>query len=336
MPARQLNMKAACLKRATLSPMSLFGTGLSRPARHRHSVAPTSGASEPFPKVPSGPSTVLRFKHIPSTATLDYLLDLSCRYGRVLRVQSRKSAQLPTAVVVLMYYLANPIKPASDLVFVEFEKMQDAVRAKESIERNMEDLFDWKDQEELATKKVRRKGYRPPKRNRRVQIAFVADLPVHRTPPNAKIRLQLRSLPPGVESAIEIAMRLSQSRVCQWLAFKRMLLTHFNVFLATAIDGSYYIECSNVMQAIAIRDEHNGTRHRLRSIEGRLPHKEEERVVTLNPILVILSEKGYPQYLGSKPKATLPRIGIDSSSSLDIERSKAQKRMMWLMHDRLM
>jgi len=230
MPAHQLNAKAACLKRATLRPISLFGTGLSGPARHSHSAAPASGAPRPLLKVPSGPSTVLRFKHIPSTATLDYLLDLSCQYGRVLRVQSRTSTQLHTVVVVLTYYLANPIRPASDLVFVEFEKMEDAVRAKESIERNMEDLFEWEDQEKLATGKVRWKGHQPPKPNRRLQIAFVADLPVHRTPLNARIRLQLRSLPPGAESAIEIALRLSQSRVCQWLDFKRMLLTHFNLF----------------------------------------------------------------------------------------------------------
>ena len=110
------------------------------------------------------------------------------------------------------------------------------------------------------------------------------------------------------------------------------------LILATAIDGSYYIECSNVMQAIAIRDEYYGTRHRLTSIEGRLPHKEGERVVTLNPILVILSEKGDPRYLGSKARATLPRIGIDSSSPVDIkiEKSKAQETMVRLMREKLM
>jgi len=113
-----------------------------------------------------------------------------------------------------MCYSANPIKPAGDLVFVEFEKQEDAVRAKESIERNTEGLFEWKDQEKLATRRVRWKGHPPPKPNRRLQIAF-ADLPVHRTPLNASILLQLRGLPPGAESAIEIAMQPSQSRVCQ-------------------------------------------------------------------------------------------------------------------------
>lgn len=79
----------------------------------------------------------------------------------------------------------------------------------------MEDLFEWEDQEELATRRVRWKGHPPPKQNRRLQVACVANLPVHRTPPNARILLQLRGLPSGVESAVEIAMRLSQSRVCQ-------------------------------------------------------------------------------------------------------------------------
>jgi len=86
MPARQLNVKVARLNRAILRPISLFGTASSGPARHR-----TSGS---LPKVLSGPSTVLRFKHIPSTATLGYLLDLLRQYGRVLRAQSRKSTQV--------------------------------------------------------------------------------------------------------------------------------------------------------------------------------------------------------------------------------------------------
>lgn len=108
--------------------------------------------------------------------------------------------------------------------------------------------------------------------------------------------------------------------------------------LATAIDGSYYIEFDNVMRAIAIRDEFYGTRHRLASIEGRLTRKEEERVVTLKPILVILSEKGGPRQLSSKPKAILPRIGIDSSNPMDVEveRSDAQEAMVQLMHNKLM
>lgn len=79
----------------------------------------------------------------------------------------------------------------------------------------MEHLFEWKDQEELATRRVRWKGHPPPKPNRRLQVAFVANLPVDRTPPNARILLQLRGLPPDAEGAIEIALRLSQSRVCQ-------------------------------------------------------------------------------------------------------------------------
>jgi hypothetical protein len=79
----------------------------------------------------------------------------------------------------------------------------------------MEDLFEWKDQEELATRKIRWRGHPPPKLNRRLQIAFVTDHSVYRTPPNAKFLLQLRGLPPSAESAIEIAMRLSQCRVCQ-------------------------------------------------------------------------------------------------------------------------
>jgi hypothetical protein len=113
-----------------------------------------------------------------------------------------------------------------------------------------------------------------------------------------------------------------------------LLLTHFKLFLATATDDSYYIECSDVMQAISIRDEFYGTRHRLSSVEGRLTHKEEERVVTLEPILVILSEKGGPP---SKPKARLPRIGIDWWKPLDIqiERSEAQRAMVQRMHDKL-
>ncbi len=114
-----------------------------------------------------------------------------------------------------MCYSANPIKAASDIVSVEFEKEDDAVRAKESIERDVEDLFEWGDQEELATRRVRWKGHPPPKQNRRLQIAFVASAPVHRTPPNARILLQLRGLPSGAEGPIEIAMRLSQSRVGQ-------------------------------------------------------------------------------------------------------------------------
>lgn len=114
-----------------------------------------------------------------------------------------------------MCYSANPIKAASDIVFVEFEKEDDAVRAKESIERDVEDLFEWGDQEELATGRVHWKGHPPPKQNRRLQIALVANVPVHRIPPNARLLLQLRGLPSGAESAIEIAMRLSQSRVCQ-------------------------------------------------------------------------------------------------------------------------
>ena len=111
----------------------------------------------------------------------------------------------------------------------------------------------------------------------------------------------------------------------------------YPLILATAIDGSYYIECDNVTQAIFIRDEFYGTRHRLTSIEGRLPPKEEERVVTLKPTLVILSEKGSHQDLASKPKTTLPRIGIHSSDPLNIEveRSKSQEAMARLMHNRL-
>lgn len=111
-----------------------------------------------------------------------------------------------------MCYSADPIKASSDLVFVEFEKEGDAVRAKESIERDMEGLFEWGDQEELATRRVRWEGHPPPKQNRRLQIAFAASGPVHRTPPNARVLLQLRGLPSGAESAIGIAMRL---RVCQ-------------------------------------------------------------------------------------------------------------------------
>jgi len=214
MLTHQLNKEAASLKRGTLKPISLFGTASSRPTGR--SAAHMSGASRPPPKVPSGPSTLLRFKHMPSAATLDHLLDLFCQYGRVLRVQSRKSTQVSTFDIVLMYYPANPIDPASDLVFVEFEKEEDAVRAKESIGRDMEHRFDWKDQEKLATRRLRWKGHPPPQRNRPLQISFAADLPVHhRTPPNARLRLQLRGLPPDAESAIEIAMRLSQSQVCQ-------------------------------------------------------------------------------------------------------------------------
>ena len=93
MPARQLNVKAISLKGAMLRPISLFGTASSQPAGQGRSTG-ASGISGPFPKVLSGPSTVLRFKHIPSTATLGYLLDLLCQYGRVLRVQSRKLAQV--------------------------------------------------------------------------------------------------------------------------------------------------------------------------------------------------------------------------------------------------
>lgn len=112
----------------------------------------------------------------------------------------------------------------------------------------------------------------------------------------------------------------------------------YPLILATAIDGSYYIECNNVSQAISIRDEFYGARRRLTSIEGGLTRKEEERVVTLKPILVILSEKGSRQSLVSKPKTTLPRIGIGSSNPLDIEveRSKAQEAMVQLMHNKLM
>ncbi len=87
MPARQLNVKVVSLKGAILRPISPFGTASSRPAGP--SAVSASGVSGLLPKVLSGPSTVLRFKHIPSTATLDYLLDLLCQYGRVLRVQSR-------------------------------------------------------------------------------------------------------------------------------------------------------------------------------------------------------------------------------------------------------
>ena len=109
------------------------------------------------------------------------------------------------------------------------------------------------------------------------------------------------------------------------------------LILATAIGGSYYIECDSVAQAISIRDEFYGTRHRLTSIEGRLTRKEKERVVTLKPILVILSEKGSRQRLDSKRKINLPRIGIASSSPLDIEveRSEAQESMVQLMHNKL-
>ena len=114
-----------------------------------------------------------------------------------------------------MCYSADPIKAASDIVSVEFEKVDDAVRAKESIEREVENLFEWEEQDELAARRVRWKGHPPPKQNRRLQIAFVASVPVHRTPPNARLLLQLRGLPSGAESAIEIAMRLSQSRVCE-------------------------------------------------------------------------------------------------------------------------
>ncbi len=112
----------------------------------------------------------------------------------------------------------------------------------------------------------------------------------------------------------------------------------YPLILATAIDGSYYIECDTVSQASSIRDEFYGTRHRLTSIEGRLTRKEEERVVALKPILVILSEKGSHQLLVSKPKTTLPRIGIDSSNPLDIEveRSRAHGAMVQLMHNKLM
>ena len=89
------------------------------------------------------------------------------------------------------------------------------------------------------------------------------------------------------------------------------------------------------MQAIAIRDEFYGTRHRL--VEGRLTHKKEDRVVTLKPTLAILSEKGSPRSIGSKPKVSLPRIGIHWWNPLDveIERSKAQRTMVQLMHDKL-
>lgn len=96
MPVRQFNVKLASLKRAILRPISLFGTASSRPTGHGRSAGVASGVSGPLPKVLSRPSTVLRFKHIPSTATLGYLLDLLCQYGRVLRVQSRKLAQVST------------------------------------------------------------------------------------------------------------------------------------------------------------------------------------------------------------------------------------------------
>ena len=112
----------------------------------------------------------------------------------------------------------------------------------------------------------------------------------------------------------------------------------YPLILATEIDGSYYIECDNVTQAISIRDESYGTRHRLTWTGGRLTRKEEERVVTLKPILVVLSEKGSRQPRVSKAKTTLPRIGIDSSNPLDVEaeRSKAQEAMVQLMHNKLM
>jgi hypothetical protein len=99
MPARQ---KVARPKRGPLRLISLFGVTTSRPARYDRSDKPAAPASEALrslPKVPSEPSTLLRFKHIPSTATLDYLLDLSRRYGRVLRVQSRKLTQIYTLVI---------------------------------------------------------------------------------------------------------------------------------------------------------------------------------------------------------------------------------------------
>lgn len=106
---------------------------------------------------------------------------------------------------------------------------------------------------------------------------------------------------------------------------------------ATAIGGSYYIECDSVAQAISIRDKFYGTRQRLTSIEGRLTRKEKEQVLTLKPILVIVSEKGNRRHLDLKRKTTLPRIGIDSSGPLDIEveRSEAQESMVQLMHNRL-
>jgi hypothetical protein len=92
------------------------------------------------------------------------------------------------------------------------------------------------------------------------------------------------------------------------------------------------------MQAMTLRDEFYGTRHRLTSVEGRLPRKEEERVVTLEPVLVILSEKGSHRHPGLRPKTGLPRIGIDRWNPLDIEveRSNAQGTMVQLMHDKLM
>ena len=106
--ARQLNVKVARLTRVILRPISSFGTASSRPAKHGRSAVPASSASGPLPQVLSGPNTVLRFKHIPSTATLDYLLGLLLQYGRVLRVQSRKSTQVSTLVVVLMVLLSGP------------------------------------------------------------------------------------------------------------------------------------------------------------------------------------------------------------------------------------
>ena len=115
-------------------------------------------------------------------------------------------------------------------------------------------------------------------------------------------------------------------------------ITAYPLFIATAIDGSYYIECDSVSQAISIRDEFYGARCRLTSIEGSLTRKGEGRVVTLKPILVVLSEKGSYQPPVSKPKTTLPRIGIGSSNPVDIEveRFKAQEAMVQLMHNKLM
>ena len=89
MPARQLNVKVVSLKGAILRPISHFRTSSSRSAGHGPLAVAATGISGSPPKVLSEPSTVLRFKHIPSTATLGYLLDLLCQYGRVLRVQSR-------------------------------------------------------------------------------------------------------------------------------------------------------------------------------------------------------------------------------------------------------
>lgn len=108
------------------------------------------------------------------------------------------------------------ISPSRDLIFAEYANTEDAVRAKDTIERDMEELFDWSAADEWSNLPINRdrpNPRMPPKPGRRLQVAFVAELPPREPENTATVALHFCGLPPNAESALELAAVLPQYRV---------------------------------------------------------------------------------------------------------------------------